>query len=63
MLTPHATLLRAHALLAAGDGVANYEIARRVGVSTNSVRAWRGGFAEKGLQGFGKIAEGRGRKS
>jgi hypothetical protein len=30
---PHLTVLRAQALLAAGDGVANYEIARRVGVS------------------------------
>src|ERR1700704_5092509 len=60
---PHLTVLRAQALLAAGDGVANYEIARRVGVSANSVRAWRGRFAEKGLEDFGKIAKGRGRRS
>jgi transposase len=60
---PHRTVLRARALLAAGDGVANYEIARRVGVSANSIRKWRARFAEKGLEGFGRIAEGRGRKS
>jgi transposase len=60
---PHRTVLRARALLAAGDGVANYEIARRVGVSANSIRKWRARFAEKGLDNFGRIAEGRGRKS
>ena len=60
---PHRTVVRARALLAAGDGVANYEIARRVGVSANSIRKWRARFAEKGLDNFGRIAEGRGRKS
>src|SRR2546423_15712143 len=60
---PHRTVLRARALLAAGDGVANYEIARRVGVSANSIRKWRARFAEKGLEGFGRMAQGRGRKS
>jgi transposase len=60
---PHRTVVRARALLAAGDGVANYEIARRVGVSANSIRKWRARFAEEGLDNFGRIAEGRGRKS
>ena len=59
----HRTVLRAKALLLAADGVANYEIARRVGVSANSVRTWRTRFVEEGVEGLGKIAPGRGRKS
>ena len=59
----HRTVQQAQALLLASEGVANNEIARRVGVSANSVRSWRGRFEEKGLADFGKIAPGRGRKS
>src|SRR5215210_5646314 len=59
----HRTVQRAKALLLAADGVANYEIARRVGVSANSVRTWRARFAEEGVEGIDKIAPGRGRKS
>ncbi len=40
----HRTVVQAKALLLAADGVANYEIARRVGTSANSVRAWRKRF-------------------
>jgi transposase len=58
----HRTVQQARALLLAADGVANYEIARRVGVSANSVRTWRARFAEQGLADFGRIAPGRGRK-
>jgi transposase len=54
---------RAKALLLAADGVANNQIARRVGVSANSIRAWRERFDEAGLEGLGKIAPGRGRRS
>jgi len=50
-------------LLLAADGVANYEIARRVGVSANSVRTWRARFGDEGVEGIDKIAAGRGRKS
>jgi transposase len=59
----HRTVLQAKSLLAAGDGVANNEIARSVGVSADSVRAWRKRFAEKGVAGVGVIAQGRGRRS
>ncbi len=59
----HRTVQQAQALLLASEGVANNEIARRVGVSANSVRSWRARFEEKGLGDFGKIAPGRGRKS
>ena len=59
----HRTVQHAKALLLAAEGVANYEIARRVGVSANSVRAWRARFGHRRLDGFGTIAAGRGRKS
>jgi transposase len=38
---------RAKALLLAAEGVANNEIARRVGVSANSVRTWRERFGNE----------------
>jgi transposase len=59
----HRTVQQAQALLLASEGAANNEIARRVGVSANSVRKWRRRFDEKGLADFGRIAPGRGRKS
>ena len=46
-----------------GDGVANEEIARRCGVDSDAVRRWRNRFADKGIDGVGVIAKGRGRKS
>src|SRR5487761_221521 len=60
---PHRAVLQAKALLLAADGVANYEIARRVGVSVQSVRAWRARFASEGIEFVGTIAKGRGRRS
>lgn len=60
---PHRAVVQASALLLAGQGVANYEIARRVGVSANSVRAWRARFAQESLAGVGVVAKGRGRHS
>lgn len=58
----HRTVQRAKALLLAADGATNYEIARQVGVSANSVRAWRARFADEGIEGLATIARGRGRK-
>ena len=59
----HRAVQKAQALLLAADGVANYEIARRVGVSANTVRTWRARFAIEGLERFDAIAPGRGRRS
>jgi transposase len=59
---PHRQVVQARALLQAADGVANEEIARRVGVVPDTVRAWRKRFADKGVEGVGKVAKGRGRK-
>jgi transposase len=59
---PHRAVTQAKALLWAGEGVANAEIARRCGVDPDAVRSWRKRFAEKGVDGVGVIAKGRGRK-
>ncbi len=61
--TAHRSVLQAKALLLTADGVANYEIARRVGVTANSVRSWRCRFESEGIEAVGKIAKGRGRCS
>jgi transposase len=59
---PHRQVVQATALLWAVDAVANEEIARRSGVDSDTVRRWRRRFAEKGIDGVGVIAKGRGRK-
>jgi transposase len=60
---PHRTVVQARALLLAGDGVGTNEVARRVGVTDDSVRAWRRRFEAEGVEGVGRIAPGRGRRS
>jgi len=60
---PHRQVVQAKALLWAGGGVPNQEIARRCRVDSDTVRRWRVRFAEQGVEGVGKIAKGRGRKS
>jgi len=59
----HRRVVQAKALLWAGEGVANEEIARRSGVDSDTVRRWRKRFTEKGTGGVGVIEKGRGRKS
>lgn len=58
----HREVLRARVLLLAAEGVANGQIAARVGVTPVTVRAWRSRFVSDGLAKFGKVASGRGRK-
>jgi transposase len=60
---PHRKVLQARALLLAADGVGTNEVARRCGTSNESVRAWRRRFEYEGVEGVGRIAAGRGRKS
>ncbi len=60
---PHRTVVQAKALLLAADGVATNEVARRCGTTNESVRAWRRRFEVEGVEGVGRIAPGRGRKS
>jgi transposase len=59
---PHRQVVQAQALLWACEGVANEEIARRCDVDSDAVRGWRSRFADKGVDGIGVIAKGRGRK-
>ncbi len=61
-IAPHRQVIRARALLLAADGVANLEIARRCQTTAFTVRKWRTRFEKSGVEGVGKIAEGRGRK-
>ncbi len=58
----HRAVRQARGLLYAADGLANEETARRVGVSANTVRAWRHAFAVRGVAGVGVVAPGRGAK-
>jgi len=60
---PHREVQRASALLLAADGVANTQIASRVGVTPVTVRSWRARFEAQGLTKFARVASGRGRKS
>ena len=60
---PHRVVLQAKALLMAADGAAIYETARQVHVTSNSVRSWRRRFEDEGIDGVGRIAAGRGRRS
>ncbi len=59
---PHREVRHAKALLMAADGVANTEIAQRVGVGRGSVLAWRARFEAEGVERIGKVGKGRGRK-
>ena len=43
---------RARIVLLAAEGVANYEIAERVGVTRPTVNLWRNRYAEQGLAGL-----------
>ena len=48
----HRVVLRARIVLAAADGVANAQIARRLGVCCDTVRKWRARFCTEGLAGL-----------
>jgi transposase len=59
---PHREVQRARVLLMAADGVANTEIASRLGVTPVTVRSWRKRFQVEGMAKFARVAPGRGRK-
>ncbi len=58
---PHRQVRQAAALLLAGEGVANEEIARSSGASPKTVRRWRSRFGAEGVACVGRIRPGRGR--
>ena len=59
---PARVVQRARVLLLASDGTANARIARTVGITPDTVRAWRARFATDGLTEFAAVRRGRGRK-
>jgi transposase len=59
---PERVVTAAKGLVLAGQGVANTQIAERLGVSAERVRRWRRRFEQAGLAGVGAVAAGRGRK-
>jgi transposase len=59
----HRKVIQVKALLLAADGVGTNEVARRCHTSNESVRAWRRRFETEGVDGVGRIAKGRGRRS
>ena len=58
----HRDVVRAQALLMAGEGVPSLTIATALAVSPTTVGAWRSRFAEVGWTKLGDIRVGRGRK-
>lgn len=54
---------RAKIVLLAADGVSNHEIARRLEISRGQVIAWRGRFAEGGVEAIASDLPRSGRKS
>lgn len=59
---PARKVAQAKSLVLAADGVSNRENARRCGTTRETVIGWRKRFEEKGVEGVGVIAPGRGRK-
>jgi transposase len=54
-LAPAGLVQRARIVLPAADGLANTEIARRVGVSRPTVNAWRDRYTHGGIQALGDL--------
>jgi len=59
---PHRAVREAKGLLMAAEGVANQQIAERLGVSRSMVLEWRRQFEQDGVAKVGKVRPGRGRK-
>jgi transposase len=49
---PHRDVQRAAIVLAAAEGTANAEIARRLGICCDTARKWRALFCARGLSGL-----------
>ncbi|MGW0538423.1 helix-turn-helix domain-containing protein [Streptomyces sp. NPDC003032] len=50
--TPHQVRIRAHVVLQAAKGGSNAHIPRETGLHVDTVRTWRGRFAEEDLPGL-----------
>ena len=61
-IASHREVVRAKALLLAGQGIANTAIGLQLGISPSTVVTWRSRFAKDGLAHFAMVLPGRGRK-
>jgi transcriptional regulator with XRE-family HTH domain len=59
----HRVVVRARALLLAADGVSTTAVATECDTTVATIRSWRRAFEERGLEKFGEVAPGRGRKA
>lgn len=59
----HRVVVRARALLLAADGVSTTAVAAECDTTVATIRSWRRAFEERGLEKFGEVAPGRGRKA
>ncbi|MDT7679566.1 MAG: hypothetical protein QOD82_7477, partial [Pseudonocardiales bacterium] len=59
----HRVVVRARALLLAADGVSTTAVATECDTTVATIRSWRRTFEERGLEKFGDVAPGRGRKA
>lgn len=60
---PYRVVVQARAVLYAAEGASAEEIARRCDTSTNTIRRWVRRFTQDGVDGIGKVSDGRGRPS
>src|ERR1700724_1596579 len=59
----HRVVVRARALLLAADGGSTTAVATECDTTVATIRSWRRAFEERGLEKFGEVAPGRGRKA
>ena len=60
--TPQQVALRCRIVLAAVEGLSDYEIARKLKTNRKTVMLWRKRFEKEGPKGLWEVAPGRGRK-
>jgi len=60
--TPQQVALRCRIVLAAGEGLSDYEIAAKLQSNRKTVMLWRRRFAQDGVDALWEVAAGRGRK-
>ena len=61
--TPQQVALRCRVVLAAAEGLSDYEIAAKLQSNRKTVMLWRAPFKREGLKGLWVVAPGRGRKA
>jgi transposase len=60
--TPQQVAVRCRIVLAASEGVSDYEIAAKLEINRKTVMLWRRRFEQEGMDALWEVAAGRGRK-